>query len=75
MENDLKDIDFDLGGLSGAAMRKRAFQRRKQERISWLTQLAVPALLIGFLLWVFGTLIVGLLADLSLMITTTPGAL
>ena len=75
MENRAKNISYQLGDLSGAAIKRQARDARKQERISWLVQLAVPAVLVGLFVWFFAAPIIGRLADLSMMMTTLPGGL
>ncbi len=75
MGNHNKGIDLNLGNLSGAAIKKQARDERKQERISWIVQLAVPVILIAIVSWICGPLFFEYLNSLSEAVKNSGGNL
>ena len=70
MENRAKNTRYQLGDLSGAAIKRQAWRDRQQERFSWLGQLAVAAVLIGLIVWACVALRDAFVPDLSATVST-----
>ena len=73
METHSKDIGYDLGDLSSAAIKKAARNERAQDRITWVVQVAVPVVLMVAILWICGSAFIEFLNGLSETITTQNG--
>jgi len=71
MDRNAQNNEFKMSDL----IKKQAREMRRQERIGWIVQLVVPAVLIGVVAWICGPLLFEYLNNLVEGIGNTGGDL